>query len=81
MDEFPDIQSLTQQIAQLHVTGELILDPEPVGKHIRRATLAQVINARRGEADLLLLGNRECKYVSGMTGSVARIPPTDRSDR
>ena len=64
-----DIESISQRIAQLHLNGKLILDPEPVGKHIRRVTVAQIMNASRArlndeESDgPLTLGGRECKYV------------------
>jgi hypothetical protein len=67
MDDLPDIQGLSQQIATLHLSGDLILE-QPVGKHIRRATIAQIMNAPPSKNSHLMLGGRECKYVGFESG-------------
>ena len=61
MAELPDIEALSQEIATIHLQGDLISD----SKRIRRVTLAQLLNAPEmgPRHHRLRIGGRECKYV------------------
>ncbi|KAJ3550981.1 hypothetical protein NMY22_g84 [Coprinellus aureogranulatus] len=63
--------AILQQIATIHLQGDLIFD-QPVGKHIRRVTIAQLKHApdMGPPHHRLNIGGRECKYVE----LVANVP-------
>ncbi|TEB36383.1 hypothetical protein FA13DRAFT_1253007 [Coprinellus micaceus] len=67
MVELPDIEALSQEIAKVHLRGDLIPDDR-----VRRVTLAQLQNApdMGPPHHRLLIGGRECKYIE----LVANVP-------
>ncbi|KAF5328901.1 hypothetical protein D9611_014271 [Ephemerocybe angulata] len=77
MASFPDVESLSQEIAQIHLQGDLILD-QAVGQHIRRVTIAQILNAPgMGLPNhRLRIGGRECKFVE----LVANVVSVEKSE-
>ncbi|KAF6761724.1 hypothetical protein DFP72DRAFT_629372 [Ephemerocybe angulata] len=77
MASFPDVESLSQEIAQIHLQGDLILD-QAVGQHVRRVTIAQILNAPgMGLPNhRLWIGGRECKFVE----LVANVVSVEKSE-